>query len=290
MSARDLVLQRFASLSPRLQAAARYIVDHPNEVVIQSMRTLAESAEVQPATFVRLAQQLGYAGWPELKSAFAGELGLHDPRYGQRAKGLAARGLAPGLESELFEVQRRNLDITESGCARSLRNAARLLKRAKAVHVAGFRASFPMAYALAYGYRLFRDTVSLVDGQGGGLEMQLRPIARHDCVVAISFAPYSREAMIVIEAARQAKASVVALTDSQASPLALAADVTVLFSAESPSFFPSIAAAVAVTEALLELLVADAGAGVSTRIETAEQQLHASGAYLRAPGRRSKSS
>jgi DNA-binding MurR/RpiR family transcriptional regulator len=288
MSARDLVLQRFASLSPRLQAAARYIVDHPNEVVIQSMRTLAEVAGVQPATFVRLAQQLGYAGWPELKSAFADELGLHDPRYGQRAKGLAARGLAPGLESELFEVQRRNLDVTEGGCARSLRDAARLLKRAKAVHVAGFRASFPVAYALAYGYRLFRDSVNLLDGQSGGLEMQLRPLARNDCVVAISFAPYSREAMVVVEAARQAKASVVALTDSKASPLALAADVAVLFSAESPSFFPSIAAAVAVTEALLELLVADAGAGVSTRIEAAEQHLHASGAYLRPASRRSR--
>ena len=59
MKATDLILDRFPSLSPQLQVAARFVVDHPNEVVIGSMRTLAERAQAQPATFVRLAQQLG---------------------------------------------------------------------------------------------------------------------------------------------------------------------------------------------------------------------------------------
>jgi len=61
MSARERILERFSSLSPKLQAAARYVVDHPNEVVIQSMRNLAEVAGTKPATLVRLAQQIGFA-------------------------------------------------------------------------------------------------------------------------------------------------------------------------------------------------------------------------------------
>lgn len=64
MPARELILARFASLSPTLQVAARFAVDHPNEVVILSMRSLAERAQVQPATFVRLAQSLGYSRRP----------------------------------------------------------------------------------------------------------------------------------------------------------------------------------------------------------------------------------
>jgi DNA-binding MurR/RpiR family transcriptional regulator len=47
-TARDLILERFPSLSPRLQAAARFIVDHPNEVVIGSMRALAERSGAPP--------------------------------------------------------------------------------------------------------------------------------------------------------------------------------------------------------------------------------------------------
>ncbi|MGH8788490.1 MAG: MurR/RpiR family transcriptional regulator [Cupriavidus necator] len=286
MQAKDLIVQHFPSLSPKLQAAARFVVDHPNEVVIASMRTLAERAQVQPSTLVRLAQQLGYGGWPELKSAFAEDLGLHAERYGQRAKSLAARGSDADLLGEMFVAQRQNLDATEAQCATALREATKLLKRAKTVHVAGFRASFPIAYSLVYGYRLFRNSVHLIDGQSGGLEMQLRPIERQDAVVAISFAPYSRESVLVVEAAKAAGARVIALTDSSTSPLALAADVSVLFSAASPSFFPSVAAAVAVTEALLELLVADAGEPVAQQIDRAEQHLFDSGAYLEPPAKR----
>ncbi len=285
--AKDQLLERFASLSPQLQAAARFVVDHPNEVVVHSMRTIAEHAGLQPATLVRLAQALGYAGWPELKSAFAVDLGLQDAKsYAQRARQLAARGREANLAGELFAAQRHNLELTEARLGTGLRAAARLLRQARRVHVAGFRASYAIACSFAYGYRLFRHTVQLVDGQGGGLEMQQRAIERGDALVVISFAPYSREAQQVMEAALAAGAKVLALTDSEASPLALQAHVALLFAADSPSFFPSIAAAIATSDALLEALVAEAGPEVAAAVDSAEQQLFDSGAYLQPPPRR----
>ncbi|MBI3523564.1 MAG: MurR/RpiR family transcriptional regulator [Betaproteobacteria bacterium] len=286
MNAKELILERFDTLSRTLQAAARFVVDHPNEVVITSMRTLAERALVQPATLVRLAQRLGYAGWPELKDAFAADLGLHARGYGQRAKTLVGRAQDTALIGEMFDALRRNLDVTEAESATTLRGAARLLRRARTVYVAGFRASLPVAYSLVYGYRLFRNEVRLIDSQCGGLEMQLRAIGSQDAVVVISFAPYSQESLVVINAAKAAGARIVALTDSSASPLALATDNPVLFAVDSPSFFPSVAAAVAATEALLELLVADAGEEAVRRIDDAEKYLFDSGAYLLPPRKR----
>jgi DNA-binding MurR/RpiR family transcriptional regulator len=286
MGAREDLLARFAGLSPKLQMAARFVVDHPAEVVTVSMRTLAERAGAQPASLVRLAQHLGYPGWPQLKEAFAQDLGLHAEGYGQRARSLAARGAGADLLGEMFAAQQGNLAAAEAMCQLALKDAARLLQRAAAVHVAGFRASYPVAYALVYGYRLFRDTVHLVDGQGGALEMQLRPMTAKDALVVASFAPYSSEALAVVGAAQAVGARIVALTDSRASPLALAADVALIFSAASPSFFPSVTAAVAVSEALLELIVADAGDAVAKRIDAAEQRLLASGAYVPTAGPR----
>lgn len=286
MKATDLILERFASLSPTLQAAARFIVDHPNEVVISSMRTLAEHAQAQPATFVRLAQQLGFAGWPELKTAFAADMGLHKEGYGQRAQSLAKRGPKSDLLGEMFDVLRRNLDDTQAHSAALLPKAAELLRKAANVHVSGFRASSPIAYALFYGYRLFRNSVQLIDGQHGGLEMQMRAVARGDAVVVTSFAPYSQEALKVATTARAAGAKVIAITDSSASPLALEAHLSLVFAVESPSFFPSVAAGVGLVEALLELLVAAGGAGVAKDIDKTEQNLFDSGAYLHQPARR----
>jgi DNA-binding MurR/RpiR family transcriptional regulator len=286
LQSKELILEQFSTLSPKMQVAARYIVDHPNEVVIASMRTVAERAGAHPSTLVRLAQQLGYSGWPVLKAAFAEDLGLHSEGYGQRAKSLATRKRDPALLGEMFLAQRQNLDLTEALCATTLPDVVKLLKRARSVHVAGFRASFPIAYSLVYGYRLFRNSVHLIDGQSGGLEMQLRLIERKDAVLVISFSPYSRESMLIVEAARATGACIIALTDSKASPLALAADVSVLFSVKSPSFFPSITAAVAVTEALLELLVVDAGKAGARQIDRAENLLKNSGAYLQRPPKR----
>jgi DNA-binding MurR/RpiR family transcriptional regulator len=286
MKVKEGILEKLSSLSPRMREAARFIVDRPDEVVVLSMRAAAGRAGVQPATFVRFAQHLGYSGWPGLKAAIAADLGLGPERYGRRAKSLATRGYDPRLSRELFVAQHRNLDVTQKKCMPALGEAVEALRRARNVHVAGFRASFPIACSFVYGYRLFRKTVFLIDGQGGNLEMQARLIEDRDAVVAISFAPYSREALWVIDAAKSAGASVIALTDSEASPLALAAGTSVLFSVDSPSFFPSVAAGVALGEALLELLVVGAGNAAVRKLEDAENQLYESGAYLLRPQKR----
>ena len=286
MKATQTILDAFPSLSPKLQAAARFVVDHPNEVVIHSMRTLAGRAGSQPATFVRLAQQVGFTGWPALKNAFADDLGLGHDGYGQRARSLASRGPGRELPVEMFDVLRRNLDETLARSAAVLAQVADCLQAAPTVHLAGFRASAPIAYCLFYGYRLFRRSVLLLDSQHGGLEMQTRAIDRGDAVFIVSFAPYSREALQVMAAARSAGAKIVAFTDSSASPLALEADLVLLFAVESPSFFPSVAAGVGLVEALLVLLVAAGGDAVAQAIDQTEQALFDSGAYLDPPRRR----
>lgn len=280
MSLRDTIRQRHAGLSPSLQQAAKFVIDRPNEVVTASMRTVAARSGVPPATLVRFAQQLGFEGWPALKEALAQDMGLGSEQYAPRARQLAGRARDQSLVGEMFDVHRHNLEQTERQSAVSLPRAARLLEQARHVHVAGFRACFPVAFSFVYVYRLFRPSVHLVDGQGGSLEMQLRAIAKGDALVVASFAPYSREALQAAEAARAAGAKVVALTDSEASPLSLLAHETVLFATQSPSFFPSIAAATAVAESLLELLASRAGAPGIERIEAAEQHLVRSGAYL----------
>ena len=122
-----------------------------------------------------------------------------------------------------------------------------------------------------------------VDGQGGSLEMQQRAFAKGDALLVASFAPYSREALQVAQAAKSAGLRIVAVTDSIASPLSLLADETLLFAIDSPSFFPSVAAGVAVTEALVEMLASRAGKPVIRRIDEAEAQLFESGAYLLPP-------
>jgi DNA-binding MurR/RpiR family transcriptional regulator len=272
----------FPELSPQFQAGARYLSDHPDRVAVSSMRTLAAEAGVQSSTLVRLAQHLGFDGWPDLKALYVARVVHAVPRgYAKKAESITRQKASGGLIAGLFEAQRQNLSRTEARNAAALPAVAKTIAAARQVHVAGFRASYPIAFSFHYLYRLFRASVQLINGHAGTLEMSLRAIEAKDVVIVASFAPYSTEARLVADAAQAAGATLVAITDSAVAPIALHADAVLDIAVESPSFFPSVVSAIGVVESLVEMLVSCHGADAVKRIDAAEAQLFDMGAYER---------
>lgn len=270
----------FPTLSTQFQSGARYLLDHPQDVAVLSMRKIAVSASVQPATLVRLSQHLGFEGWQGLRELFVDALRGGSQPYARRARKVMRESGSSRMLAEMLDAQHHNLDMIASSNDKALTQAAEMLAAAASVHIAGFRSCFPIAFTFHYVYRLFRSSVHLIRGEAGTLEMELRALAPKDAVVVTSFAPYSQESIRVATAAREAGCRVVALTDSTVAPIALAADCTLLFSVESPSFFPSITAGIATVEALVEQLLARKGKGAIRALEQAEGELHRTGAYV----------
>ena len=60
---REKLISDYATLSPQMQKAARYILDHPNDVDLRSMRALAREADVPPSTISRACCCAGRALW-----------------------------------------------------------------------------------------------------------------------------------------------------------------------------------------------------------------------------------
>jgi len=273
---------QFPTLSTQFQGGARYLLDHPQEIPMLSMRKIAANAGVQPATLVRLSQHLGFDGWQSLRELFVDALRGASQPYAKRAKKVVQESGSSRMLADMLETQHRNLDTLAQANADTIARAAELLAAAPTVHVAGFRSCFPIAFTLHYVYRLFRSSVQLVRGDAGTLEMELRGFGPKDAVVVASFAPYSQESIRVADAAREAGCTLIALTDSTVAPIALEADCSLLFSVESPSFFPSISGGIALVEALVEQLLAKKGKGAIRALELAEGQLHKTGAYVSA--------
>jgi DNA-binding MurR/RpiR family transcriptional regulator len=275
-----LIRGRFPELSPQFQMGAAFLLDHPDEVAVSSMRKVAERAQVQPASLVRLSQQLGFPGWNELRDLFVARVRTRPEPLTSRARTLVKGHAKDALAHDLLVAHQHNLDVTAAHNARVTVEAAKVLRRASHVHVAGFRSCYPVAFGLVYGYRLFRSTVSLLTGEAGTLEMQLRGIERDSATIVVSFAPYSVEAARVAEAALEKGSKLIAITDSAVSPIALNADKVLIFSHESPSFFPSLVAATAIAASRVAHLLALEGTGAVQQLELAEQSLHAKGAYV----------
>jgi DNA-binding MurR/RpiR family transcriptional regulator len=113
----DRIAGLFGSLSPQLRKAARYLLDHPDDVALCSMREVALAAELPSVTFVRLARALGFADYSELRAVFQNRLreGRQTKRYSRKARDLQLRGDGSGtleLLKDLISAEMDNIELT----------------------------------------------------------------------------------------------------------------------------------------------------------------------------------
>lgn len=275
----------FPGLSPQLKQAARYVIDHPDDVALYSMRQLAAQADVHPSTMVRFARELGFEGHAQFQEPFQERL-RSKPKvsYVGGARDLQERsgdGNEIALLTEMFETERRAFKALVDDATPSLiSEAAKLLCGARNVFVVGVRSMYPVAFYFHYACRMFTNKVHLVGGHGGTFADQLRGVGKGDVVLAISFTPYSRNSVRAVDYAQNHGARIVAITDSAVSPIARGKDTLALVvSNESPSLFHSIVPAMGVIESLVMLMIAHGGATALEALENSEEQLNGFDAY-----------
>ena len=67
---RSLLLERYDGLSKRLKQVARYVLDEPNELALETLAVIAARCGVQPSAIVRFAQSFGFSGASQLQRLF----------------------------------------------------------------------------------------------------------------------------------------------------------------------------------------------------------------------------
>lgn len=146
----DRLKEAFPSLSPQLRLAARYVLNAPDDVALNSMRTVAAHAGIQPSTLIRLARELDYSGYAEFRKPFQQRLRTHGDRYADRARTLQARSddrvdtLGPNLLQEIMQNGNLNLENTFSSTSDAeLSELAILLDKARRIYVVGMWKYYP---------------------------------------------------------------------------------------------------------------------------------------------------
>jgi DNA-binding MurR/RpiR family transcriptional regulator len=284
----------FEDLSPQLQEAARWVIDHPTDVALLSMREQARRAGIAPATLTRLAKRLGLRGYDGVRKLYADAVRQRPDSYRGRAEELLDRRDSEGdaaLVQDIFASLTHHLQtLSLAEASGRFTAAADFIAAADRVFCLGLRSSFAVAYIFHYVRSLFGSNSVLVDGSGGRDIDALRAVKRGDALLAISVNRYVRH---TIEAARFAKdrgARIVAVTDSELSPLVALADEVILVATETPSFFHTMAPAFAAVECLAALVAARRGPETLAALDESERQLAAFGTYVlpRAKGRQRK--
>jgi DNA-binding MurR/RpiR family transcriptional regulator len=268
------------SLPMRLREVGRFVAANDYDATTRSMRDLAATAGADPASFTRLAKALGYPGWDALRAA------LTEARRPAKSSPFSERAKGPrhGPDSDVMLVAGK-FEAEAAGLARispvAVARAARTLQTAQRIWIAGFRSCRSVAELLNYQLRLFRpDAVQLVGGSGPE-DLDLGAFRAGDAVIVIGFAPYSTASVSSARAAHRSGATLIAITDKAAAPMAKGASHLLLFeAAASPGFFPSLTGAIAIAQSLAAVTFELGGASAKRRLEETEARLAAISEYV----------
>jgi DNA-binding MurR/RpiR family transcriptional regulator len=253
----NLIAAAYPNLSARYQQIARFFTQNPNVVALESINSLAARCEVDPSSVVRFAQHFGYSGFRDLQSVFRTRLATAAPGFRERISALEvelSRNVDHGNLGYLKNLVVRDIAalqaLFDGILEEDLGTAAALLKSAQAIYVAGQLRSEPIASFLRYLLSMLRRRVVLLDPAGGLAFEIASTMTPKDVLVAIAFRHYATEVVSIAELAVSVKTPVIAITDSQLSPLAKDARVLFTIPEDEYTFSRTLAAPMCVVQCI----------------------------------------
>lgn len=290
MSARDRIIESYPRMSDQLQLAARYILDHPRDVALVSMRELASRANVQPATMTRLAKFLKYDGFQAIRDDHAATLGGKNDSFAARAQASDSsnRDLkSDALAHEMLEsIGQHVLTLGEATSLRHMAEAAETMSAARQIYVLGLRSTHSVAWHFHYVMSLLGDKTRLLDGTANTAGDGLIWAEPGDALLVVSVNPYVKQSVTLARLAKDKGMRVISITDSEVSPLASISDHAILCQTENRSFFHTLAPALAVSEILSSLIADRNRASAIKALEQADDYMRSINSYVQLIPRR----
>jgi len=259
----NLVTEQYPNLSDRFQQVARFVTQNPNTVALNSIHTIAEECGVNASILVRFAQHLGFEGFKQLQVMFQSRLSTAAPGYRERISALDVdleKNKRKGNLGFLHDLVVRDIatlqELLNVTTEKSLAQAARALKNANTIFIAGQLRSEPIAKFLRYVLSMLQCRVILLDPAGGLAPEMAQVMGKKDVLVSIAFRHYAKEVVSIADVAAQNGTPMVAITDSQLSPLAKNASVLFTIPEDEYSFSRSLAAPMCLTQTIAVALAA----------------------------------
>ncbi|CAG2146043.1 MurR/RpiR family transcriptional regulator [Ralstonia mannitolilytica] len=274
---------RAGNLSPQLQRAAMLLETHQHDIALLSMRDFARRCDLAPATFSRLARALGFEDFAALREICVNHLRQQADGFAGRASTLQGSDATGASDAERIgmAIGAHVQSAFSAANMVSLETVAAALCAARRVYLLGARSCLALTHAFGYAAQLFDDKVTLCAGSGNTLADPLRFCGEGDIVIAVTFDPYTREVVEAMQYAHARGARLVYVTDSAIAPGAELAWQQLVAPVAIPSFFHSLAAPLALLDALLMTWFRRAGPTALARLADSDAQLKQQHAYVR---------
>jgi len=255
-----LALIKSTPLSDKKKQVAKYIVDNHIETAFLTAAELAHRSSVSEPTVIRLATDLGYSGFPEMRAALQDKVQsklttLSRLKESHRFKA----STNPAVQSLVTDM--KNLQNTLHNLnVRTLNRVVNRIVQADKVIILGYKMSSCLAQFFQMALKKSIDNTVAVTISPGQFQEELVFTTQESAVIAISFPRYTTAVVRDFRMAKRKGLTTIAITDSELSPLVEHATDYLLARCDFVSYIDSFAA-------VMSLLCAVATA-VSIKSET----------------------
>ena len=230
MSILKILGAKIDSMTQADRQIARFILDHPEQMLTMSSAALAEATGRSQSSVVKFSQKLGYEGYQQLKldvnKAKAQE--FHAPAG-------VIHGTIDASDSYMTILQKligsKLLSMRETSAVNTeavIDSALDALMGARRIQLAGVGASSLVARDFSYKLLKLGRTV-LVDSDSHIQISNASALNDQDLIIALSHSGRSMETLRITELAKKRGATVLSVTGLQPNPLLDIADIS-LFS------------------------------------------------------------
>ena len=250
---------------------ATYILEHYEKAAFMTASKLGALVGVSESTVVRFANELSYEGYPELQRALQELVRTKLTSFQRMEVADNLIGQENVLEKILLsdaEKIRHTLDATDKY---SFDQAVEKLVGARRIYMIGVRSSYFLAGFLHHNLQIILDNVTWVQPNSGSEVFEnILNIGPEDVLVAISFPRYSKRTIHAVAYAKGHGADIIAMTDSEASPIASYADQLLLSQSDMASFVDSLVAPLSLINAMIVAVAMKKREEVNVRLRKLE--------------------
>ncbi len=269
----ERVSQKYSDLSAKLRVAADFVVANQMEVATRSLRAVSSASAVSPTAFSRLARALGFESYEALRESCRNGLWDRGASFAERAERLRSTETETSsiLEQHASACMSNISEMAGAIATDKLKYSVDVICKADSVVLFGAFSSTGIVEYMAYLAQYFSSNWTLAGRMGASLGSAMAGLSEKDVLLIVTKTPYARRAVLAAEMAKQSGAHVILITDSHACPAIRYADSAFIVPSNSPQFFSSYAATIALMETLVAMVVAQSGTEATKRIGKVEE-------------------
>lgn len=248
----EIIDSKWEDLSKQQKKLGNFFRENFERAAFMTAAKVAKETGVSEPTVVRFAAFLGFSGYQaflkSMREDAKGKLNSIKRMQIVSEKFREEDILKNVLKSDMMQIEKtiERIDYKE------FQKAVDCLTNAKTIYILGLRSSASLASFMGFYFNMLFENVKVISGDTAeGITEKMIRIDSSDAVVGISFPRYSASAVRGLSFAKSRGAEIIAITDSENSPIAKYASCSLFARSEMDSFADSLVAPLSIINAII---------------------------------------